>query len=98
MLLGVGDLASQGISRITLALPGDGGLTHTGHALRSSGLGCDEGDSEGGAGRGRGRGGEGSPGPSSRGLEHITRARGLPRQSSRGWEGRSQGPRAHGQC
>ena len=46
----VGDLAGQGISRITLALPGDGGLTHAGHALCSSGSGCDKGGSEGGGG------------------------------------------------
>ena len=33
----LGDLASQGVGRIALALPGDGGLTHAGHALRNGG-------------------------------------------------------------
>ena len=48
-MLRVGDLA--GIGRISLVLPGDGGLTYAYQALRSSGPGSDKGGGEVGVGR-----------------------------------------------
>ena len=62
-LLRFGDLAGQGIGRISLVLPSEGGLTHAGSALCSRSTSSDESGDEGGVrtmrrGRRR-RGGEG---------------------------------------
>jgi hypothetical protein len=47
-LLRLGDLAGQCIGCLALALPSEGGCTHTGLARRGSGPGSDEGSGEGG--------------------------------------------------
>ena len=66
-MLRLGDLASQCIGRIALALPSGGGRTRTGLAFHGSSPGSDEGGGEGGvgtrcvkvgSGRQRRRGGE----------------------------------------
>jgi hypothetical protein len=41
-LLGLGDLASQGVGRVALAFPDEGGRAHTGLALRGGGPGSDK--------------------------------------------------------
>ena len=47
-LLGVGNLAGQGVSLVTLALPSESGLTHAGPALRSRSTSSGESGDEGG--------------------------------------------------
>ena len=67
-LLRFGDLAGQGIGRISLAFPSDGSLMHAGQVCRRSGPGIDEGSGKGGVGRWRRAGKMEVPGTRSRAL------------------------------
>jgi hypothetical protein len=49
-MLGLGDLASQGVSRVALTLPDGGGRTQTSLPLRGGRAGSDKGGGEGGVG------------------------------------------------
>jgi hypothetical protein len=49
-MLGLGDLASQGVSRVALTLPDGGGRPHTSLPLRGGRAGSDKGGGEGGVG------------------------------------------------